>query len=239
MATKRSGSGKHTSGMRPGKGSLADGARRRPSASRGASRRTLVVGGIVAVLVVIAAVLAVALSSGGDDGVPAGVEQNRSVEIEGTSLPVLPDSGADPAIGTKAPTVVGAEFDGTPMTIKPGRPTLVVVVAHWCPHCRAEVPRLVAWYQAGQVPAGVDVVGVSTSVDSTKPNYPPSKWLSTEGFPWPVMADSKDQTAANALGLSAFPYFVMLGADGSVLWRTTGEVATADLTAKITASLTG
>jgi thioredoxin-related protein len=39
-----------------------------------------------------------------------------------------------------------------------------------------------------------------------------------------VLVDSAKQEAATALGLSGFPTFVFLDAEGKVLFRTSGEV---------------
>jgi len=50
---------------------------------------------------------------------------------------------------------------------------------------------------------------------------------------WPVIADSNDKKAANAFGLSGYPYFVLVDAQGKVFKRASGEVAMDDLTAMI------
>ena len=43
-------------------------------------------------------------------------------------------------------------FDGAPLTIAPtGKPMLVVFLAHWCPHCNAEIPRARPAGRLGQV----------------------------------------------------------------------------------------
>jgi thiol-disulfide isomerase/thioredoxin len=65
---------------------------------------------------------------------------------------------------------------------------VVVFVAHWCPHCQAEVPRIVALAKAGKV--SVPIVGVATGTDASAPNYPPSAWLQREGWPYPVLVDT-------------------------------------------------
>jgi hypothetical protein len=44
------------------------------------------------------------------------------------------------------------------------------------------------------------------------------------------MVDSAQSMAAQAYGLSAYPFFVFVGADGKVAGRATGEIAPADLT---------
>ena len=183
------------------------------------------VGAALTLVVVIAAIIAFA---GGDStktvtSLPTEVEEFRPVIVTGAALPTMPE-GDDPAVGIQAPQLDGSAFDGSAITIKPGEPTLVVLLAHWCPHCQREVPRLVQWNNEGGVPEGVQIVGISTATDSQKPNFPPSAWLANETFPWPVLVDSAKQEAANALGLSGFPTFVFLDAEGKVLFRTSGEV---------------
>ena len=113
----------------------------------------------------------------------------------------------------------------------------MVFLAHWCPHCRRELPKLVQWDEDRKVPADVNVVGIATATSADQPNYPPSTWLATAGFPWPIMADSPTSDAATALGISSWPGFVLLGKDGKVLWRSSGEIEMTDLAAKITAAL--
>ena len=112
------------------------------------------------------------------------------------------------------------------MTITPGggTPKLVVFVAHWCPHCQREVPLLVQWMASGQKPADLEVVAVSTGNNLSDENSPASAWLQREKWPTPVMADSGDNTAADAYGLPGYPYLVVLGADGTVKARTSGEM---------------
>jgi hypothetical protein len=44
-----------------------------------------------------------------------------------------------------------------------------------------------------------------------------------------VLADSDDSVAAEAYGLPGYPYMMVLGADGTVKARTSGEISTADL----------
>ena len=186
---------------------------------------------IVAAVVVVSAAVAVAVTRARDDVGP----QTFPVTVTGGALPPPPASGADPAVGTKVPVLTGQSlFDGSPLTIKPsGRETLVVFVAHWCPHCRREVPLLVRWMASGQKPASIDVVAVSTAVSKDLPNYPPSTWLKDAKWPTPVMADDNDQHAATAYGLPGYPYLVLVGADGTVKARASGELTVDQLNALV------
>lgn len=185
---------------------------------------------IIGVVVAIVVALLIAVLAGGDspsDDTPSGASaENRPVQVDGSALERLPDDGPDPAVGSRAPTLTGSSFDGSPVTVTPGdgSPYMLVFLAHWCPHCNAEVPRLIAWQESGAVPADLKVIGVSTGVASDRPNYPPSQWVVDKGWPWPVMADSVEMNAAAAYGLSGYPFFTIIGADGNVKVRVSGEV---------------
>jgi len=185
---------------------------------------------IIGVVVAIAVALIVAVLAGGDssdDDTSSGdVAQNQPVLVDGAMLERLPDDGSDPAVGMAAPALTGASFDGSPLSVTPGdgKPYMLVFLAHWCPHCNAEVPRLIEWKESGAVPDDLIVIGVSTGVASDRPNYPPSQWVVDKGWPWPVMADSVNMDAAAAYGLSGYPFFTIVGADGNVKVRVSGEV---------------
>ena len=110
------------------------------------------------------------------------------------------------------------------MTIAPtGNPQMLLFVAHWCPHCQAEVPVLSDWMNAGGLPADVELTTIATGTSADAPNYPPSEWLAEYSWPSPILADSEDQAAANAFGLPSYPYFVLVDGDGNVVARATGR----------------
>ena len=180
------------------------------------------------------AVVVIAALSGGDedaagDGGATPVEETAgSVEVEGDALPAFEATEGDAALGMTFPTMSGTGLDGEPLTIAGDGPTLVMFVAHWCPHCQREVPVVQDWVDAGNLPDGVELVTVSTSIDPSRPNYPPSAWLADEGWTAPTLVDP-DDAAAVAAGLSAYPYFVVINADGEVVARTSGELTTDQL----------
>jgi cytochrome c biogenesis protein CcmG/thiol:disulfide interchange protein DsbE len=205
---------------------------------RGANRTWIMVC-IVLVVIGIAAVIAVSASGGGDNSAKATSHETGAVEVVGSALPDFHQEGSDPAIGETIPTLNGVTFDGSSITIGPtGRPKVVMFVAHWCPHCQAEVPRIVDLEKDGAF-ARLDVSSVATGTDPSFPNYPPSAWLKSAGWPFPVMADSSDQTAARAYGLTAYPFFVFADAQGKVVGRATGEIAPSNLSKILNALATG
>jgi thiol-disulfide isomerase/thioredoxin len=209
----------------------------------------MIIGGVV-LAIVIAFVIAIVAGGSKDSGssdttkapssdgsVSAG--ENQPVEVIGEALEALSESDGDSTIGLTAPTLNGYAFDGSNLSVTPGdgNPYMVVFLAHWCPHCNDEVPRLIEWKESGAVPADLQVIAVSTGVASDRPNYPPSQWVVNKAWPWPVMADSKAMDAARAYGVSGYPFFVIVGADGKVKARASGELGTDRINQIVTAAL--
>lgn len=178
-------------------------------------RRWITIGGIAAA-VAIAGLVAVFTVTGTE---PEPVQ----VSVTGDPLPVLAGNapvGQDIAFGWDSPTLSGSDWKGTPVTIDPndGRAKLLVFLAHWCPHCQAEVPEVQAWInQTGGNP-DVDIFGIATSINRSRPNWPPGDWLEREGWTPPTVID-RNNKAATAFGLSAFPYWVVVNPEGKVIYR--------------------
>lgn len=218
----------------------------RLSHAREQRKRTypLVIAGTVIVVVIFALVAFLATRSedkgespdgSGAAAAEAATQETAAVTVTGEPLAEMPapavgssftDPATDPAIGATAPALKGQTFDGGDVAIGPGdgTPKVIVFVAHWCPHCQAEVPRIQEWIDEGNLPKGVEIVAVSTAVDAERPNYPPSKWIASEGWTPQVLLDDAESSAAQAYGLSGFPYFVMVDGEGRVVARGSGEI---------------
>jgi hypothetical protein len=81
------------------------------------------------------------------------------------------------------------------------------------------------WLNEKGKPADVDLYAVSTGVSPDRGNYPPATWLKKVGWSVPTLADSPDNEAFTVAGLTGYPSFVVIGADGKVLTRTSGELS--------------
>ncbi len=189
----------------------------------------------VALIVVVAALIAWFATSGDDDAEPApvtvdGVEvaETGFAEAVGAPLARFPDPGEpDTALGAAAPVIVAETYAGERLELGgDGIARVIGFFAHWCPHCQAELPRVVEWQRDIAVPAGVQVVAVSTAVDADRGNYPPSAWFADEGYEGILVRDSAEFALAIGYGLTGFPYWVVVGADGSLVARTTGSIDT-------------
>jgi thiol-disulfide isomerase/thioredoxin len=184
---------------------------------------------VLAVIAVLA-ILAVLVTGRSGDVSDATLAQTRPVQVTGSPLPTHTEGAQDPAVGMTTPILHGANFDGTPVTIGgDGKVTLMVFVAHWCPHCQRELPVLASWLEDGKLPPSVSLSVVSTAASRDRPNWPPSAWLREAGLNVPVLADDEQSSAATAYGLSAFPFFVAVDADGKVVARQSGELTPAQL----------
>ena len=204
-----------------------------PDAAGGSRTGLYVVGAVVALVVIIGIVALVTTSESGDSTAEDAVQEQGTVTVTGEALPEYPSDGGlfadpatDPAVGKTPPTLTGQDFQGGGVTIEPGggTPMVVIFAAHWCPHCQEEIPLIQDWLDEGNLPEGVQVNLVSTGVKADQNNYPPSDWLSSVGWSEQIMLDNPDQSAAQAYGLTGYPYLVFVDADGKVVQRASGEL---------------
>ena len=179
-----------------------------------------------------------------DDGASGGTSAAPTTTVPqtvtGTPLVKFTETEGDPAVGETIPTITGGTLDGEPITIgaEDDKAKVIVFVAHWCPHCQREVPKIVEHLKDTPMPSDVELYAVSTSMNPNAPNYPPKAWLDKEGWPTPVLSDN-DLSAANAYGLSSFPYFVVADASGKVVIRGSGELTMDQFDALVKAAQTG
>ena len=235
---------------RPGKSTSAS-QRVRAASNAGKGKSTAWIWiAIVAVVVVVGVVAVVAgrgssakggsASPSGGTIVPNGKLDYGQVSVSGTNLTTMPDNGADPMVGTVIPSVTGQQFDGKQLAIAAdGKPHIIMVVAHWCPHCQAEVPRIQGWLDASGMPTDVELVTVATSNDPAKGNFPAADWLRAQKWSVPTIVDDKQSQAGAAFGVSGFPYFIVTDAQGKVVYRTSGEKTEAEWNALLAAARTG
>lgn len=160
----------------------------------------------------------------------AVIQENGPIAVTGEPLAVFDSTIPDDTIGTAAPVIAGQGFDGRELAVggPTDNPTMVVFLAHWCPHCNDEIPELISLNDAGSLPDDLVVVGVSTAVDPNGSNFPPSEWIVDKAWPWETMADDEDVTAIAAMGGSSFPFTVILDTEGNVLARKGGAASAAE-----------
>jgi len=187
---------------------------------------------LLVVGVIIAGIAGVAFLATGRDSAISGEPIGEAVTVAGDALAPMPqDVGVsngsnDSAVGQVAPDLALTDFDGNPVSIaNDGRAKVVYFLAHWCPHCQAEVPLLQELISEGKKPDDVDIYAVSTSVNPEAGNYPPQAWLkSKEKLDAILAADDEANTALKTYGGGGFPFAVYLDGENKVLFRTSGEL---------------
>jgi thiol-disulfide isomerase/thioredoxin len=191
---------------------------------------------VVVGLVAVVGAFWAALSSAGDD--PRNLYENAAfgpIDLAGDGIgPFLGHGGFDPsdaAFGLTAPFITGDDYDVNVLTIgNDGKPKILVFLAHWCPHCQAELPRLSARFAGATSEDGVDFYSIATSTNSTRANFPPAPWLVNSGVVFPNIMNNVAQDVAAAYGLSAFPFWVAVGADGKIIGRASGQFSADQIT---------
>ena len=131
---------------------------------------------IVVVLALVTGGVIWAASSGDDkttssDTAGTGVDLtnlpvSQPISVVGDALsPYDVAQSPDPSVGLVAPLISGLDFQGDAIAVDPSAngPYMIVFLAHWCPHCNAEVPRLLDWKGSGAVPTELNVIGVATA----------------------------------------------------------------------------
>lgn len=190
------------------------------SGGRGSSPRSLPM--VLGAVVVIGLALAVALL-GGDPPAPQGIEP----VVAGESL--APDGAGGPA---PAPVVTATDLTSGGETTAPveGSPTILLFAAHWCPACDAELPVVQQWVDAGGLPDGVELQLVATANDPLRNNHPAQGWLERHGWTSDALQDV-DSVLGQAYGITGFPTFVAVDADGTAVGHVTGQLTPEQLDA--------
>lgn len=198
-------------------------------------RRPLPVFWIVVAVLVVAGIAALVLTA--DSGKSTQPTAPDYAQVDASDLlPQLPgNDGPDPAQGMTLPTITGTLMDGSQGTISADHQgkQLIVVMAHWCPHCQVEIPDLVAAMKDGTIGDDVLVQGISTAVGSNQPNYPPETWLERESWNQDTLIDDEIGSASEALGAPGFPLLVFVNSDGTIQSRYSGEIEADQLSERL------
>ena len=189
----------------------------------GSNAKTLLIwlGGAVVVIGLVAIVISGAGGSGGGADHP---DLQGDPVVTGNFLAPFPQTNVENSAGSPVPEVVGADFDGNPVSIENnGKPKIVLFLAHWCQFCQREVPQVVDFLENNTIPDEIDFISVATSIDRSRANFPPSSWLESEDWPVPLILDSAGAEAYVAYGAGGFPFWAMVDANGNLITRVSGE----------------
>ena len=184
--------------------------------------KNFIIGGAILLVIGLAVAIGVTLSS---EPVAAPLPEGETT-INGEYLPKYAGENDDNvAVGLPGPTFSGPNENSDIVSLeKDGNAKALLFLAHWCPHCQREVPRVSKWLEENGVPSEIEILAVSTAVREGTPNYPPSEWFIKERWPTDIFVDNQDNDLAAAYGLAGFPYWVLVDATGRVVHRSSGEL---------------
>jgi hypothetical protein len=176
------------------------------------SRLPLIIGGALSWCWIVAAVAAVAMSAGPSGSVAEPA--SRPVGVTGDGPSRLHRPGERPGGRPAGPQLSGTGFDGEPVSFGPGDgPMAIVVLAHWCAYCQAEVPPLVSRTSTpADCPRASSSWPSTTSIDPARPNYPPSRLARERGL---VGADP-DRRRVEPRAAGPWPVLVSRGSSSSM-----------------------
>lgn len=159
-----------------------------------------------------------------------GFYRKIKAQIRGKYLPKLVQGYDDAALGWAAPEIKAVGLDGEEIYIGgEGPTTLIMVLAHWCPHCRNEVRELAPFLNDSDSLDRVRMVTLLTSINEDRPNFPPHTWLDLEKWPVPSIVDTPSNQIATAYGVSSFPFFIVINDRGEIALRMPGRLGTETL----------
>lgn len=166
-------------------------------------------------------------SAGPSSVAPAG----GSPQPAGGNLPRFLGGGSDPALGRNVGDIASLEYysgENTVLAAAAGKSRAYMVWAHWCPYCQEELPVMAQWQAAnGAELENFELVSVTSAMDETASN-PLIPYLDENDFPFPVLVD-QNGSLARQLGVNAFPFWVFVAPDGTVVGRATGAIAADEL----------
>ena len=131
--------------------------------------------------------------------------------VAASRAPAAIDVGERPQITFKA-------VDGTPVSMEKLKGRIVVVDfwATWCGPCMAMADEMVAIHKAYHA-KGLQMVGISLDQDKAAL----VRVVKEKGFAWPQYFDGKgwDNAFWKQYGANGIPYTLLVGPDGTVLWK--------------------
>ena len=125
-------------------------------------------------------------------------------------------------VGSAAPALELSALDGTPASLGElrGKVVLVNLWALWCEPCRHELPVLADLHER-EAARGLAVVAIN--VDRKRPRDDIAGFVARQKLPFTIWLDPDDRASA-ALGAATYPVNLLVGRDGTIVWRRDGAI---------------
>jgi len=133
------------------------------------------------------------------------------------SAPVPGGAAAAPGAESDQPAdFTLADLDGQPVTLSRflGKtPVLLVFWATWCPECKEAIPEINA-LTTGPLAEKLQIFGI----DYRESREKVAQAVKSRGIRYPVLLDERGQ-AARTFGVVGVPTYILIGREGTVLYR--------------------
>ena len=74
------------------------------------------------------------------------------------------------------------------------------------------------------------MITLLTSINEERANYPPHEWLDLEEWPMPSIVDTPSSNIAAALGVTSYPFVLVIDDRGEIVVRIPGRLGIETLT---------
>lgn len=142
-------------------------------------------------------------------------------------------SGPGGEVNSVIPSISGVNYANQPVSVPTGRPVVLLVVAHWCEYCKADLALMSQGHAAGTFRPKADIVIVSTR-HLPFLSWPPSEALSLDSVPFPVIVDT-DSSIATYLALRVTPTWYFIDRTGTIRKVVAGTLSLAEIDDEINA----
>ena len=122
-------------------------------------------------------------------------------------------------------------LDGSQIVLGESKfPTVLIVLAHWCPHCRNEVREIATFFsdysdeQGEIIIDGVRFMSLVTSIKNDRSNFPPHEWLINENWVLPTLVDNQSSDISSALRVRSFPSYIIFDRYGYIIGMIPGRI---------------
>jgi thiol-disulfide isomerase/thioredoxin len=136
-------------------------------------------------------------------------------------------AGQKKARDLPAPTVTLKLLGGGTKSLQPGKVTLVDFWATWCGPCRKTMPRVQQVY-TDYAPRGLDLLSIAEDDPAPDRDAMVREYLQQNGYSFPVTLDDSLGGVEKQWGVEVLPTMLLVGKDGSVVWRHRGVLSSSD-----------
>lgn len=135
----------------------------------------------------------------------------------------IPSGGA---VGETAPEYAAPTLDGDTLALEElrGDVVLINIWATWCPPCREETPDLQALYER-YADDGLRILGIS--IDGAGSRRAIREFADEHSVTYTMLHDPGERVS-NVFRVRGVPTSLLIGRDGTIIWRGLGRVRTED-----------